>query len=355
MASNVYLARVDDHTDTEEMARLAGRVFDEARLDRVARQHELTAVKTHYGEEGNDSWVGPECVRPFIERLQDAGARTALIETSTLYTGERHNALDHFELACRHGFGYEELGCPILFMDGLRGDDEREVEVCLKRFDEVALSVDFPHVPSALVVSHLTGHILAGVGGAIKNVAMGLCSRKGKLRQHISGKPTIDEETCTACGTCAEWCPEDAITVRSVAEVNHDDCIGCGQCLTVCPVDAVDFAWDEDSSAFCEGMAEYARGILKHCADRTGYVTFATDVTVECNCEGKEMERIAPDVGILASHDPVAIDRAAVELTNEAAGRDVFKEAWPDRDYEAQLSHGESIGLGADDYELKEI
>ncbi len=355
MASTVYLARVENDGGTEELARLAGRVFDEARLDRVAEQDELCAVKTHYGEEGNQTYVEPECVRPLVQRLREAGARTALIETSTLYTGERHNALDHFELACRHGFGYEELGCPILFIDGLRGDYEREVEVGLKRFDEVAVAGDMPHVPSALVVTHLTGHILSGVAGAIKNVAMGLASRKGKLRQHISGKPSIDKDTCTACGTCAEWCPEDAITVRAVAEVDHGDCIGCGQCLTVCPVDAVDFSWSEDSSAFCEGMAEYARGILKHCADRTAYVTFAHDITEECNCEGKEMGRLAPDVGVLASHDPVAIDRAAVDLANEAAGKDVFEEAWADRDYQAQFAHGEAIGLGSEEYELEEI
>lgn len=355
MASKVYLAPLEDEETDESIATKAERVFSGAGLSGIVGDQDLCAVKTHFGEPGDDSHVPPQFIQPMIERIRSAGGRPFFAETSTLYRGKRSNAIDHFHVAVKHGFGYHDTGCPVAFLDGIRGNYHVEVEVGLKHFQKVGIAGDFPLIPSALIVTHLTGHELAGLGGAIKNVAMGLTSRAGKLRQHDAGKPTVSVGDCTACGVCARWCPVGAIQVQDMAVIDYGACIGCGECLTVCPVDAVGFEWSETPDNFSEQMAEFALGILKGKESSTGFVTFIHHTTEECNCPGKEQERICSDIGILASTDPVAIDRAAADLVNEAAGKDIFQDLWPNTCYEAQLSHGEEIGLGSCDYELTRV
>ncbi|MHC4480794.1 MAG: DUF362 domain-containing protein, partial [Planctomycetota bacterium] len=228
-----------------------------------------------------------------------------------------------------------------------------EQEVGLKHFQTVAVAGDFMLVPAVVVLTHVTGHMIGGFGGAIKNVAMGLSSRAGKLRQHSEGRPEVKAAECTACGTCEEWCPEDAISVDDLARIDYDLCIGCGECVAVCPVGAVGFSWKTSPTAFNEKMAEYACGILK--GKRAGFLSFLHRVTRDCNCEGSRGPSVCGDLGVLASEDIVAIDQAAVDLVNRAHGADLFEELWPGKHYGAQLSHGEQIGLGTRRYDLVEV
>jgi len=352
MASEVYYARFDENETEESICEKARQAFRAAELGDVVRDMNPTAVKTHFGEAGNDSFIPPAMVRAIVDEVRAERGEPCLVETSTLYRGRRHNALDHFNLALEHGFGPEKMGCPLLFLDGIRGNRHLEVEVNLKHFRTVAMAEDFAFVKAVVVVTHLTGHVLAGLGGAIKNVAMGLASRAGKLRQHSQGRPRVNAADCTACGTCAKWCPEGAITVDEHAVIDHERCIGCGECVSVCPVGAIQFSWDAPPETFNEKMAEYAYGILKDKLDRAGFVTFLYRLTKQCNCMGTKGESEAPDLGILASRDCVAIDQAAVDLVNEAHGSDLFEELWPGKHYTCQLSHGQKIGLGSRDYEL---
>ncbi len=353
MPSDVFYAPFDDGADEAAVREATSRLFRRAGLGEVSAGGALTAVKTHFGERGNDSFIPPSFVKVIVDEVRSGGGEPCLVETSTLYRGQRHNALDHFNLAVEHGFGPEAMGCPLLFMDGLRGNLHVEREVGLKRCETVAVAGDFVHVPAVIVVTHLTGHMLGGLGGAIKNVAMGLASRAGKLRQHSQGRPHIKDEECIACGACAEWCPEEAITVGEVAAIDAEKCIGCGECAAVCPVGAVGFSWDAPAEAFNEKMAEYAFGILR--GKQAGFVTFLHRITADCNCMGKRAESVAPDLGVLAGRDPVAIDQAAVDLVNEAHGADLFEELWPGKRYRAQLEHGEAIGLGTRHYNLVRV
>jgi len=352
MASKVWFAAFEDAADEETLCRRTREVFGAAGLGGIVPGEGVTAVKTHFGERGNDSYVPPACVRAVVDEVKGAGGRPCLVETSTLYRGQRHNAIDHFNLAVEHGFGPEAMGCPLIFLDGLRGNLHVERRVGLKHCETVAVAADFTLIPAAVVVTHFTGHVLAGLGGAIKNVAMGLASRAGKLRQHSQGRPQIKEQDCTACGTCAEWCPEDAITVDDVARIDGELCIGCGECVAVCPVGAVAFDWKAQPETFSEKMAEYAYGILKDKLDRVGFITYLHRMTQHCNCMGVQAESVCKDLGVLASTDPVAIDQASVDLVNKAAGKDLLAALWPDAHYAAQLAHGEAVGLGSRQYEL---
>lgn len=352
MASEVFYSKFTDSETEESICEKTRRLFREAGLSEIVGDGKLAAVKTHFGERGNDSFTPPAFIKAVIDEVRAAGGRPCLIETSTLYRGQRHNAVDHFNLAVEHGFGPEAMGCPLLFVDGLRGNLHVEVEVGLKHCKTVAVAGDFTLVPAAVIVTHLTGHMLGGMGGAIKNVAMGLASRAGKLRQHSDGRPQVKEAQCVACGTCAEWCPEDAITVEEKARIDYARCIRCGECVAVCPVGAVGFSWTASAEAFNEKMAEYAYGILKDREGQMGFVTFIHRVTKDCNCMGVRGATVARDLGILASQDVVAIDQAAADLVNEAHGGDLFEELWPGHHYAVQLSYGEEIGLGSRQYDL---
>ncbi|KPK65546.1 MAG: hypothetical protein AMK73_02650 [Planctomycetes bacterium SM23_32] len=350
MTSKVFHVPFADGESMAAICEKTRRIFRGAGLGEVGAGSRLTAVKTHFGERGNASYVPAPFVKVVVEEVAAAGGRPCLVETSTLYRGQRHNAVDHFNLAVEHGFGPEQMGCPLLFLDGLRGNMHEEVAVSLKHCETVAMAADLAWFPSVIVVTHLTGHLLGGMGGAIKNVAMGLASRAGKLRMHSGGSPFIEEAECTACGTCAKWCPEDAISLPERAEINYELCVGCGECVAVCPVGAVGFSWDTPSTTFNEKMAEYARGILK--GKRAGFLTYLHRVTRDCNCMGSDGEAVCPDLGVLASHDAVAIDQAAADLVNEVHGGDLFEDLWPGNEYAAQLAHGELVGLGTRDYEM---
>jgi hypothetical protein len=356
MASQVYLARFEADEPTESICEKTRRVYESAGLAERLVTDGLAAIKTHFGEADNESYIKPPVVRTVVDTVRAAGAKPCLVETSTLYRGRRHNAYDHFELAMEHGFAPQEMGCPLMFVDGLRGNLHVEREVGLKHFDTVAVAGDFPFFPAAVIVTHVTGHLLGGYGGAIKNVAMGLASRAGKMRQHSAGRPNIKEDQCIACGACVRWCPEDAIHLEDKAVIDHDLCIGCGECAAVCPVGAVGFGWDEPAESFNEKQAEYAYGILSDKLDKTSFVNLIHHTTADCNCMGGVDEsRVCDDVGVLASSDIVALDQASVDLCCEAHGGDVFEEVKPGRQYKAQLRHGEEIGLGTREYELVEV
>ena len=352
MASKVFYAKFGEKEKEASICEKTRRLFRAAGLPAVLVAERPAAIKTHFGEHGNDSFIPPPLIKTVVDEVKAAGAQPCLVETSTLYRGGRSNAVDHFNLAVEHGFGPEAMGCPLLFLDGLRGNLHVEQPVNLKHCKTVAVAGDFTLIPSAVIVTHMTGHLLGGMGGAIKNVGMGLASRAGKLRQHSAGHPQVDEDKCTSCGTCEKWCPVDAISVPDKAVINHEVCIGCGECMAVCPVGAIGFSWDEPAESFNEKLAEYAFGILKGKEGHVGFLTYMLRTTRDCNCMGHGGKQVCPDLGILASTDVVAIDQAAADLTNKAHGGDLFEEMWPGKCYTAQLAYGESIGLGSRSYEL---
>ncbi|MCK4681226.1 DUF362 domain-containing protein, partial [bacterium] len=205
-----------------------------------------------------------------------------------------------------------------------------------------------------------------GFGGTLKNLGMGCASRAGKLDMHSTTRPYV-KPSCNACGVCLTWCPEDAITLGETAEIDDGKCIGCAECVAVCPTKAVGIRWNESTDTCQMKMVEYACAVVATKPGRAGYVSFITDVHPICDCFGTEKVAIVPDIGVVASLDPVAIDQAAYDLVNEApaadgelsdgyrAGSDKFRDLHPDVDPTVQLRHAEKLGLGTRNYELIEI
>jgi uncharacterized Fe-S center protein len=332
--------------------------------DRVARG-DLTAVKVHFGERGCDTHLSPSHVRTVVERVKARGARPFVTDTNTLYSGSRHNAVDHLATAVEHGFDYAVLGAPVIIADGLDSTNVIEVPVAGKHFSSVKIAGDIVRADSLLVLSHFKGHELAGFGGAVKNLAMGCAPRAGKRDQHCI-RFKVEPKKCVGCGECQRVCPVGAARmVEQVSVIDAAVCVGCGECLAVCPKKAMTMDWRTEIVPFMERLVEYARGAVTGKEHRVGFLNFLVSVTPDCDCAAWSDAPIVPDIGFLASTDPVALDRACFDLVNaqtgcpdcklefgHEAGADKFTALWQWTRPDVTFSHGQAMGLGTPRYEL---
>jgi uncharacterized Fe-S center protein len=340
-----------------------------AGLQQSVSDGDLTAVKIHFGEKGNHTFIRPIFARRVVEELKKLGAKPFLTDSSTLYPGQRKEAVSALTCAIENGFGYACVSAPLIISDGLRGVTETEVTVEGELLKKVYIGTEIIEADSLVCLTHFKCHELTGFGGAIKNLGMGCASRKGKLVQHSNVAPKVAEKVCIGCGVCLRSCAHDAILITAgKAVIDPQKCAGCSRCITVCPVKAINIQWIETADLVMRKMAEYAKGALTGKEGKTIYLSFITQVSPACDCYGHADAPIVNDIGICASSDPVAIDQACADLVNGARGNegsalnsghepggDKFRGVWPQIPWEVQLEHGEKIGLGSRQYELVKI
>jgi hypothetical protein len=196
--------------------------------------------------------------------------------------------------------------------------------------------------------------MLAGFGAAIKNLGMGCASRAGKMEQHCEVSPSLRHDICIMCKKCISICPQEAIDIREdKISIDGLKCSGCAQCISECPKGAIKIVWSEDYALLQEKMVEYAKAANDSC-QRRFFVNFAMFVTKECDCISKEEKGVVSDLGILASGDPLSLDKASVDLLNKKNDDDVFNSMWQ-LDHNAQFEYALKMGLGDLDYDLKKI
>ncbi|MFA6003279.1 MAG: DUF362 domain-containing protein [Elusimicrobiota bacterium] len=332
------------------------RLLTQSRVLDCAASGDSVAVKLHFGEEGNTGYVRPVFLRAVVDALKTRGARPFLSDTNTLYRGRRTNSKDHAQLAGEHGFTLEAIGAPLIIPDDTRPENVRTVPAAGKLIKTAKIAEIYAQAKAFIGVAHFKGHIMTGFGGALKNVGMGCASREGKLAQHSAVSPSAIPKRCNGCGACVGVCPVQAITVEGgKAVVSSAICIGCASCLAACPTGAMQVRWEAGSDVIQEKMVEYSLAVLGPKKNKSAFLNFCLKVTAECDCLAKDDPSIAPDIGILAASDPVALDQACFDLVVKAAGRDVFKLAHPQRDGSKQLRYAEELGLGSREYELIKI
>ncbi len=365
MSSKVFFASVGGRARQGPLDKIL-MLFEEAGFDDVVRDRDLVAVKCHFGEPGNTTYVPPVYIGGIVEAVQSHGGRAFLTDSGCLYFSKRYNARDHAVVASRHGFGLETTGAPVLIADGLRGSDVISVHVGLKHFQDVDVAGAIHDANSLIVATHVTGHGLSGLAGAIKSLGMGAAGRKMKLAVHSQVRPSLKEGKCTLCETCLENCPGNAIGIENeVIVFDADACIGCGECVALCPEKAITVAWQGDPLEAQEKLAEITYGVLSNKKGRVGFFSFLINVTPLCDCWNFSTAPAVPDIGFLASKDPVAIDQASAELVmrslasegageDRAAVQDTFLQyhgtAW-----NRQLACAEELGLGSREYELVRV
>ena len=357
--ATVFFTPVADGESIESQAKKAARLAEAAGFAGLIHKGRTCAIKQHFGERDCTGYVKPEVTAAIVRLAGGAGARPFVTDTNTLYRGRRSQAVDHLLQAAEHGFTQEALGAPVIIADGLHGTEQVSVPIRGgKHFKEVRIASALYQAGSTIVLTHVKGHMATGLGGSIKNVGMGCAARAGKLAQHQGGHPRFNKDKCTGCGTCVRWCPTDAIALQGDPEkatLTPSKCIGCGECLALCPFDAIGFSWDTEGPQLIEKVCEHVAGFLSSKPGRVGYINFITNLTKNCDCMGTKQKADWPDVGILASTDIVAVDKAAADLTLQHHGMDIWRHWWPEADYQSQFTYGEQLGIGSGDYVLKGI
>ena len=365
MASTVHLADLRAGLK-ENLHDKLERLLDTAGLPDVVGRGDLTAIKLHFGERGGHAFIRPTFVRRIVDRVKARGGKPFLTDSSTLYPGERKEAVSALTCAIEHGFAYAVVNAPLVMCDGLRGHSARRVPVAGEILQSVDIGLEVLEADTLIVLSHFKCHELSGFGGAVKNLAMGCSSRQGKLEQHSTVAPKVSAKHCTACGACLKACAHEAIDFSSgKAVIDAERCVGCGRCITICEPQAVRIQWNEQAPLVMKKMAEYACGAVSGKEGKLLFVNFVTQVSPACDCYGYSDAPIVPDLGILASTDPVALDQACADLVIAARGLpdtamvhghepggDKFRGVHPEIDWEITLDHAAKMGLGRREYQL---
>lgn len=358
MSEKVYYARFDQGASRDERIAAVQQVLDATGYGERISAGERVALKTHFGEKQAGGYIKPFHFPPLAQWVRERGAHPFLCETSVLYQSPRCNAVQHLQVMEEHGFGYGQTGLHTIMLDGLLGNQEREVPITGELATSVKLAAGVADCDHILVASHVTGHMMSGLGGCLKNMGMGLASRKGKLQQHSGSKLSIISERCTACGACIPGCPVGAISTHpdgGKAVIDHEQCIGCGECLALCRFGAVRISWDAGSVQLQKRMVEHALGAWRLAGERMLFLNFLTGMSRECDCMGPS-EVMAPDLGIMGALDPVALDQATLDLVRREQGERLEALAgYGNFDAEIQTKHGERIRLGTRKYQLVEL
>ena len=356
-------------TIEHNLAVKTNRLLKRSGLGTCVRPKDLTAIKLHFGEAGNTAFIRPIFIRWIVDAVAALGAKPFLTDANTLYRGDRSDAVSHILRALKHGFDCFSAGAPVIIADGLRGTDAQRITFNGTHYKELSFGSAVIAADSIVNVSHFKGHELTGFGGALKNLGMGCASREGKMSQHATLSPVVDSSLCTGCGRCRSICPAAAIRLKAKkSTISKRACIGCAECITACPEGAIKINWNDDTRLFQEKMIEYAAGLQRQKAGRILHVNFLMQISPSCDCYGHADRAIVPDIGILASSDPVAVDQASVDLVNAqpgcpataltrntAAGDDKFAGLYPDVDWSHQLAYAQKLGIGRRDYTLVRV
>ena len=347
------------------------RLLKEFNLSDYIEPQEWVAIKTHFGSEGAHRIVRPLFLRKVVEALKNIGAKPFVTDTV------RIKGLDYLEVANQNGLNHLSVGAPVVLADGLYGNDN----IVIKAggiLGEIAVSSLIHDVPAMVVCSHVKGHIQAGYGGAIKNIAMGGVSARhrecgwkcGRGAMHTVGEGMLawDKNKCELCYQCMEICPLDVIKfVNEELQWNSEECWRCGRCERVCQSGGISLP--KDPERFMRALAESAKVVLSTFKQKKViYINFLTEIQPECDCMPVADVPVIQDQGILMSDDIVAVEQASVDMLlkspplpqaasedkNMAKGDDIlFKLS--EKPYHLQIEESERLGLGTRKYELIEL
>ena len=370
--AKVYFSdlRADEISTLEKLHRL----MKAAGFEQIDFKDKYVAIKLHFGEPGNMAYLRPNWARVVCDYVRELGGKPFLTDCNTLYVGGRANALDHLDSAMRNGYSPMTTGAQCIIADGLKGEDYDLVPIRGGKYLRAAkIGRAIMDADIFISLSHFKGHESTGFGGAIKNIGMGCGSRAGKMEQHASGHPAVQEDLCRGCHRCAKECGSDAISYneKNKAVIDQDKCKGCGRCIGACNFDAIYALCDSANEMLDRKMAEYAAAV---CAGRPCFhISLVQDISPNCDCHCENDAPILPDIGMFASFDPVALDQAcadaclnAAPLPNSQLGQnlatpgwnchhDNFKDSNPNIEWKATLEQAEKVGMGTRAYTLKKV
>ena len=253
------------------------------------------AIKISTGEPGGNNYLKPALIKNLVQSVNGT-----IIECNTAYGGKRSSTANHLKTARDHGF------TAIADVDIMDKDGEVRIPVVGgKHIAEDIIGKNFLHYDFTVILSHFKGHAMAGFGGAIKNMSIGIASANGKLWIHSGGKSTT--------------------------------------------------GWGNPTQEeFLETMAEAAKAIADHCGDKIIYINIMNNLSIDCDCDSNPADPQMGDIGILASLDPVALDKACVDQVYASTdhGKIHLVKRMESKNGIHAIEYGERIGLGTQKYEL---
>lgn len=255
------------------------------------------AVKVSTGEPGGHNFLQPALIKDLVQSVNGT-----IVECNTAYSGRRNTTEAHRKAAEEHGF------TAIAEVDIMDADGDMSLPVNGgKHLKEDFVGKNFANYQFTIILSHFKGHAMGGFGGAIKNMSIGIASSRGKAWIHTAGTTDTDPWSHTA-----------------------------------------------PQNDFLESMAEAAKAVADHCGQRIVYINVANNLSVDCDCDASPEAPKMGDIGILASLDPVALDRACTDLVRQSPdeGKKHLIERIDSRNGMHTLTHAERMGLGSQRYEL---
>lgn len=392
MASQVYFTNLRAGTSGNLLQKLE-RLVKRAGIEKIDFKDKFVAIKIHFGELGNVAYIRPNYAAVIVKVIKELGGKPFLTDANTLYKGSRDNAVDHIHTAMVNGFNPIAVGCDVIIADGLRGKDERIINVDGEFCPEPKIGAAIADADIVISMNHFKGHEMAGFGGAIKNLGMGSGSVAGKQDMHSTAQPKIEADKCIGCKICEKNCNHGAVHVveseetttngrkKHLAVINYDKCVGCGQCVALCKSEAAVMGSTESGIILNYKIDEYTKAVLK--GKENFHISFIMNVSPECDCWAHNDAAVIPDLGIAASFDPVALDQACADLVTAAPilstdnvlnhkehdshdehcccghdhkhhgeGEDKFHMLHPDTNWQEGLRYAEQIGIGTREYEL---
>jgi len=369
-------------------------------IKNMINEDDKVVIKTHFGALENTRYIRPSYIRFLSDFVKEIGGIPSIAEscgwglpesiskTHTEYSG-RANEEEYLQVALMHGFTQETMGAPILMLDGPYGIDYNVQQVDGNLLKEVFVAGRLREFDYMVLATHFKGHSGAGFGGALKNLGIGCVAKGQKIRAHLSTVFDYDLSKCTeGCDKCIKVCPTGALSkgIDKILKKNWDKCRYCYMCRSICDKDVVDTG-SSTTEDFIYRFVDNAKGVVDYFGkDKIFYVNYAIDITWQCDCGSSDVPFI-PDIGVLSSHDPVAIDQACIDLAHKSSfnpnsvlsdikslknnGNDWFSYI-PRFDpqsgeldfnlngkklnhWETQLRVAEKIGLGSRDYNLIEV
>ena len=390
MASKVYYMDARGNSPQTSMVAKMVTVFEAAGFDSLIKPGDVVAIKTHCGEWNNTHYLRPVYARALVDRVKALGGRPFVCDTTTLpYTvyPSRCTALDLMITAERNGYSSATLGCPFICADGFMGMDDYRVDLpegyILK---EAYIAQAIAAADVLITLTHFKGHPLGVIGGAIKNLGIGAQSKRGKFNPHLGGHPkyslaassVFHPENFKGRKGEKDWqileecCPFGLIHVTEDSiEWEREKCVNCLACLGLMFRYGILELSAENFQATNAAIADACLATIKAVGPgKVAFINLAIDISRGCDCIPYADVSILPHLGVFASYDPVAIDKACVDKSVETAGIQGSKAEEMEvldagkRKFEAcsplmaglgeetQINTGEIIGLGTRQYEL---
>lgn len=307
------------HAGESFLSRYA-QLLGESQLERLAGRNEEILIRIDAGEVGAFRGLRPAFVRAVVEKVRELGRHPVLFDTTHIRKSAKGLGWSFVDAATVNGLVSSALGTEVNVGDGWAGGETELLGVDGEELGGIEVARVVVDGGGVIVMSHATGHPLTGLSGALLALGEGCLGRTGKLRLAKGLLPGVTP-ACDGCGACVEACPAEALEVADgAARIDEHLCRGCSLiCTPTCPMGALEVS-PSDKERYTRRVVEAAGAVHLAAMNKLLFVNLLLDVTAQPEAVGYSDLPVVPDLGVLISTDPVAVDTATLDLLDMAPG-----------------------------------